>query len=110
MDIISGIIKVLEFLGITTPGEAGGWLVSVFVSGFMIWRMNIMDKKQEQFVEKISQVISNEEKQWRDLIKKTDYMTFDMLKSSTNSMTILSEKINTLQLILLQYKSGKKDE
>lgn len=108
MDILGGIIDLLKYFGFNNPAQAGGWIVSIFVSGFMIWRISVVDKKYDEFVTKISKVIEVQETEWRRLVTKTDEMTFDMLEASTKNMTVLSEKINTLQLILLQL-GGKKE-
>lgn len=108
MDIVSGIIEVLKYFGFNNPAQAGGWIVSVFVSGFMIWRISVVDKKYDEFVDKISKVIVAQEEEWRKLVTKTDDMTFEMLEASTKTMTTLTEKINTLQLILLQLNGKNK--
>ena len=102
IDILGSIIKLMG----TNPQQAGGWFVALVVFIFMIWRLSIVDKKYDAYVTKLSEVIVTQEKEWRTLISKTEEMTFDMLKESTTSMSLLSEKINTLQLILLQYSKG----
>ena len=102
MDIFSGILDLLKYFGLNNPAQASGWLVAIFTGGFMVWRINVADKKVDQMTEKFSKVIEKQEEEWRRLVTKTDDITFEMLESSTKTMTILTEKINMLQVILLQ--------
>lgn len=99
---LSLLFEFLKFFGLNSPAMASGWLVAIFVCGFMIWRLMIMDKKQEEYIDKISKVIEKQEEEWRALVSKTDEMTFEILKTSTQTMSMLTEKINTLQLLLIQ--------
>ena len=101
-DVISTTLDILKFLG-ANPEHLGGWIAAILVFSFMIWRLSIADKKFDEYNNKVTQVMVQQEKEWRDLIAKTDEMTFVVMKDSVNSMTLLSEKINTLQLLLLQY-------
>lgn len=108
MDILSAVISLLKYFGFDDPTQAGGWIVSIFVSGFMIWRISIADKRTEEFVDKFTKFIEKQEEEWRKLISRTDEMTFNMLENSTKTMTVLTEKINTLQLLLLQINGPNK--
>lgn len=107
MEILTAITDLLKTLGLTAE-SGGGWIVALLVTGFMVWRLYVLDKKYDEFVDKLSKVITAQEEEWRKLVSKTDDITYDMLQDSTKSMTMLSEKINTLQLILLQLNNGGK--
>jgi hypothetical protein len=102
MNILDGALAILKYFGFDDPTQAGGWIVAVFVSAFMVWRINIADKKFDENTDKITKIIEKQEEEWRRLINKTDDMMFEILESSTKNMTVLAEKINTLQALLLQ--------
>lgn len=106
MDFITDAIAVLKYFGFDNPGAAGGWIVAAMSVAFMLWRINIMDKRMDMYADKVAEVIKAQQEEWRKLVSRNDDMTYDMLETSTKTMTALTEKVNTLQLILLQ--SGKK--
>lgn len=105
---INLIYDFLKFFGLNSATAASGWLVSIVISVFMIWRMNVLDKKQDEYINKLAKIIEEQEKEWRTMINKTDEMTFNMLQTTTQTMTLLGEKINTLQLLLIQLSGHDK--
>lgn len=101
MDIITALIDLLKDVGLN-PVNAGGWIVAILAVAFLVWRTIVMDKKLDDYVTKVTKVLEIQQTEWRALVNKTDDITFDMLESSTKTMTTLIEKINTLQMIILQ--------
>lgn len=102
------LYEFFKFFHLTDPAAASGWVVSFLMCGFMIWRLIIMDKKQDEYVDKVTKVIEKQEEEWRSMVSKNDELTFEMLQTSTQALSVLSEKINTLQLLLLQFGNDKK--
>lgn len=102
MEILPSIVEIFKALGLTNPAEASGWIVAILALTFTVWRVMTMDKKYENYVDKISEVIEKQEQEWRALVRRQDEITNDMLEDSTKTMTVLAEKINTLQMFLLQ--------
>lgn len=107
IDWLADLFEILKFFGLTTPSAASGWVVAVVLGGFSIWRLYITDKKFDEYVNKLTEVLEKQEIEWRELIRKTDGMTYDVIQDTTNSLAILSERINALQLVLLQKRSDK---
>jgi len=105
IDILTLIVKFFHAIGLDNPAEASGWAVAAVMGVFSYWRITVMDKKYDEVIDKIKEALEKEEREWRALIAKTDDMTFEVLKTTTNTMTLLTEKINTLQMILLQYNT-----
>lgn len=108
MDVTTVFYEFLKFFNLNDPATASGWLVSCLMCGFMIWRLIIMDKKQDEYVDKVTKIIEKQEEEWRSMVSKNDDLTFEMLQTSTQTLSVLSEKINTLQLLLLQFGNDKK--
>jgi hypothetical protein len=106
MDFIPDAIAILKYFGFQNPANAAGWIIAALVCAFMIWRLNIMDKRLDTYADKMTEVIKAQQEEWRKLVNRTDEMTFDMLETSTQTMTTLTEKISTLQMIILQ--NGRK--
>ena len=106
MDFITDAIAVLKYFGFDNPGAAGGWIVAAMSVVFNLWRINIMDKSMDRYADKVAEVIKAQQEEWRKLVSRKDDMTYDMLETSTKTLTVLTEKVNTLELILLQ--NGKK--
>jgi hypothetical protein len=106
MDYIADAIALLKYFGLDNPAEAGGWIVACMAIAFTLWRIKVMDKRMDVYADKVAEVIKTQQEEWRKIVSRNDDMTYDMLETSTKTMTALTEKINTLQLILLQ--NGKK--
>lgn len=102
MDFVPTIIDIFKTVGLNNPAHAAGWILALFVSVFAVWRLSIADKKQDEHIDKIAAVLTKQDAEWREMISKTDEMTFDMLQTSTQSMTILAERINTLQMLMMK--------
>jgi len=106
MDFIADAIALLK-IGFDNPAGAGGWIVAGLAIVFMVWRLSIMDKRMDLYADKVAEVIKAQNDEWRKIVDRTDEMTFDMLETSTKTMTSLTEKIATLQMIILQ--NGRKE-
>ena len=104
MDISSIIIQIFKTLGLNNAAEAAGWVVALLSVGFLVWRINIIDKKYDNYVEKISDIIEKKDDEWRTLIKRQDELMYNMLEDTTKTMTALSERISAFELLLLQVK------
>ncbi len=102
-EMIEALATLFKVLG-DNPQLAGGWVVALIIFVFMIWRISILDK----YINKFADLVEEQEKEWRAVTSKTDAIMLDMLKQTTNSMTALAEKMNTLQMILLQSSKGAK--
>jgi hypothetical protein len=108
--MITDILALLKFFGLDSPVIAGGWFVAALSTMYMVYRINLVDKKYEEFVTKIAAILEKQNDEWRALITRADDMTFDMLQSSTQTMTVLAEKINMLQVLLLQQQNRGRDK
>lgn len=111
--LLTVIKDIFLALGLDNPAHAGGWILAVIILVFTVWRLNVSDRKHDEYMRDLNitlqkqenscrDSIEDQEEKWRALVSKTDEITFEMLKTTTNTMTMLTEKINTLQLILLQ--------
>jgi len=107
MDFIADAIALLKYFGFDNAANAGGWIVAALAIAFMLWRTIVTYRKLDEYADKVSDIIKAQNEEWRKLVTRTDEMTYDMLETSTKTMTTLTEKINTLQLIILQ--NGRKN-
>jgi hypothetical protein len=107
MDWIHELVDFLKAMGIDTPAAAAGWLVAIALGAFTVWRLHVMDEKYGGYIDKLSEIIEKQDTEWRAKIHETDSIAYGIIQDTTKAMTILSERINTLQLVFFNQKSDK---
>lgn len=106
LNIIIDLVEVVVGINPNTFAAFSGWIVAATSLAFLYWRIKVWDSRLET---KLSEVVRGLEKIQNELnnqISEINDVQLNLVTDATKTMAILSEKIGSLQMIIMQMLGG----
>jgi hypothetical protein len=102
MSFLDLVAEFMTKVGAENLGMFSGWIVAILAMGFMVWRIRATENQHLKAVQDLTEAIEEGNDEIKQLIKEIDDVTYNLVSDSTKTTAILSEKIASLQLIIMQ--------
>lgn len=97
-ELLYGLLALIRVLGLDGLGVLSGWLVALGTAAFFVWREKVSDANYQIFAASLEK----QNQAWADAVKKNDDILAELITDSTKTMTMLAERVSSLQMLLIQ--------